>query len=163
MLAFPKTNVKATGQSYDRRNESTGIFHGHIKEIREIKSESDPTVFGVVDIKADKQPGIFQFFLHYNPDTTEDRPNEPGSSKASRSAGFLRDSAKDLIIACGQTPNSPKAGEEVAWAEKAFNKVEQDKLAFWFQQRRTSRGLDISFINDADEDKPEESATTDPF
>lgn len=164
-LAFPKTNIKATGTAYDVRNESLGEFYGHIKDVRPITSEKDPTVFGVIDIEgADEKgnvlPGPFQFYLHYNPDTTPDRANDPESSKASRSVGFLKNSATDLAIACGKTPVAPQPGQEMAWAEQMFNAFAQSGDKFWFKQSQSSRGLEIRFITKNSAQAPAQNSGT---
>jgi len=158
MLEFPKTNIKATGTAYETRNETEGNFYGHIKEIRAIKSQKDPTVFGVVDIKAEKEPGVFQFFLHYNPDNRNDRPDDPESSPASRSVGFLKNSATSLAIACGKTPTAPKAGNEMAWAQEMFNHFATSGDKFHFHQGRTSRGVEITFTTESSAPKDEENS-----
>lgn len=154
MVEFPKSNVVATGQSYDSRNEKKGQFYGHIKESRAISSPKDSTVFGVLDIEAvkpTKERKPFQFYLHYNDNKKPDRKD--GSSKASRSVGFLKNSATKLAIACGKTPKSPKEGEEMAWAEKIFKAIEDEDLYFWFEQSKGSQGLEIEFITEDDLDE----------
>lgn len=136
MSIFPNTNAKSNGASFPQQNRSTGIFTGVIKDIREIKSNTASTVFGVIEIEVEGQSGVFQDYLNFNPD------------KAVESMGYLVSHCKAAIESAGKTIDNPDEEKTMAWVEQSYNKLKDGKLPITFQQTINSRGqLNINFVS----------------
>ena len=133
---FPKTNIKSAGNN-TYQNEATGVFHGHIAEMRAIKSPENKTLFGVIEIKADNERKPFYLYLNYNPE------------KAQKSVSWLVGKTKELIFACGETPDM-EAERDPEWCENIIKGFEANKTEFWFKQEGNKQdGFDIEFLEHA--------------
>ena len=67
MSFFPTTNAKSNGANFPEQNRKCGPFSGVIKDIRPIKSNSNNTVFAVIELEVQGEPGVFQDYLNFNP------------------------------------------------------------------------------------------------
>lgn len=135
MAFFPTTNVKSNGASFSEQNKTCSTFTGKISAIREIKSDKNPTVFGVIEIKVDGQPGVFQDYLNFNP------------SKANKSMSFLVSHCKACISSTGQAISNPEEEKDMDWIEKSYNKIKDGGLSVTFTQSMNAKGqLNISYI-----------------
>ena len=133
---FPTSTIKTAGNAFTTQNTQCGDFQGHIKEMRPIKSNSNPTCFGVLDIEVKGERKPFQFYLNYNP------------QKEESSVSYLVSKTKDLIIACGKQPDM-EAERDMAWVENTLKALISEKAEFWFKQREGKRGLEIDFLDKA--------------
>lgn len=134
MSFFPQTTVTASGNNYTQANLECGDFTGIIKDIREIKSNSNPTVFAVIDIEVEGKPGVFQDYLNFN------------SNKAEQSMGFLVSHTKQAILSSGNTVDLNE-NKDMAWVEQSLNKLKESKTKLDFNQSCNSKGqVNITFI-----------------
>lgn len=134
MPFFPTSNLKYSGEAFQQRNEETGDFYGFIKDIRPIKSNTNSTVFGVIEIEVPGKPGVFQDYLNYNP------------AKAQQNTDFIVSHAKQAVLSTGKSVNADLLQQSVDWAEKVYNQIKDEHLRIHFAQNRTSRGLNIVYI-----------------
>lgn len=134
MSFFPNTNAKSNGANFTEQNRKCGNFTGIIKDIREIHSNSNNTVFGVIEIEVAGEPGVFQDYLNFNP------------AKATESMGYLVAHCKSAILSAGQPISNPDEEKDMAWVETSYQKLRDGKMPVHFQQSMNSRGqLNINF------------------
>ena len=136
MSIFPNTNAKSNGANFPEQNRTCAQFTGVIKDIRPIKSNSNATVFAVIEIEVQGQPGVFQDYLNFNPD------------KATESMGYLVSHCKSAILSAGQEITNPDEEKDMEWVEKSYNKLKDGKMPITFQQSANSRGqLNINYVS----------------
>lgn len=129
---FPTTTLTSDGSEYDEQNINCGEFVGRIVDIKPLKSTKTPSLFGVVKIEVEGQPGTFQDFLHFS------------ANKAQGSLAFLVSHCKTAILASG---NQYSDGEKnIQWVEASYKKLMDSKAQLKFQQIKTERGYEIRYI-----------------
>lgn len=134
MSFFPQTNIKANGNNYTVANLKCGEFTGVIKDIRQIKSNANPTVFAVVDIEVAGEPGLFQDYLNFN------------SNKAEQSMGFLVSHTKQAVISAGKTVSLDEE-KDMAWVESTLSNLKDTQTPIHFRQSQNGQGrVTINFI-----------------
>lgn len=135
MSFFPNTNAKSNGANFPEQNRKCGPFTGVIKALRPIKSNSNSTVFAVLELEVEGEPGVFQDYLNFNPE------------KATESMGYLVSHCKAAILSAGLTINNPDEEKDMAWVEDSYNKLMKAGAKLNFQQSSNSRGqLNINFV-----------------
>ena len=135
MSFFPTTNAKSNGANFAEQNRECGVFTGVIKDIREIHSNSNSTVFGVIEIEVPGKAGVFQDYLNFN------------QEKATESMGYLVSHCKSAILSAGETIANPDEEKDMAWVEASYKKLKDGKMKVTFQQSMNSRGqLNINFV-----------------
>lgn len=133
MSFFPTTDVKSNGANFAEQNRKTGSFTGKIKDIRQIKSSNNPTVFAVIEIEVPGEPGVFQDYLNFNP------------AKAEKSMGFLVSHAKSAVLSTGNTVDDGE--KDMAWVENAYTQIGNNHLDVHFTQSMNANGqLNINYI-----------------
>ena len=139
MSFFPQTNAKSNGANFPEQNRKCGTFTGVIKDIRPIKSNNNSTVFAVIELEVDGEPGVFQDYLNFNPD------------KAAESMGYLVSHCKAAILSAGETISNPDEEKDMDWVEKSYAKLKDGKIKLNFQQSSNSRGqLNINYVSASD-------------
>lgn len=136
MIAIPQTKLTSAGSSFASQNRKSGTFKGTIIDIREIKSHTTPTLFGVVEIQVPGESGVFQLYLNFNDSTPE---------KAQGSLDFIVAQAKNAILSSGATVDD---GEKtLEWAVQSLEKLKESKAEVAFTQSERMNGqLDLRFI-----------------
>lgn len=135
MSFFPQTNTKSNGNAVSQANRECGNFKGIIKDIREIKSTNNPSVFAVIDIEVEGKPGVFQDYLNFNP------------QKAEQSMGFLVAHCKSAILSTGAPISNPDEEKDMNWVETSYTKLKDSKSVLHFQQSADANGrLNINYI-----------------
>jgi hypothetical protein len=152
-MFFPQSNIKTAGRKLESQNEKCGVFIGHFRSMRPIQSAKNPTCFGVIDIIGkDESTGQiesnpFQLYLNYN---TSKEKDEKGKTKEEKSQEYLVSKTKEILEACGKTPDM-SAERDNHWCEEVLEKIISENPEFKFEQKRTSRGLEIDFITTSKE------------
>lgn len=135
MSFFPTTNAKSNGANFPEQNRKCGEFQGVIKDIRPIKSNSNNTVFAVIELEVQGEPGVFQDYLNFNP------------KKATESMGYLVSHCKSAILSAGLSLSNPDEEKDMQWVEASYQKLKDAKKVLNFQQSANSRGqLNINYI-----------------
>lgn len=135
MSFFPTTNAKSNGANFPEQNRKCGPFVGVIKDIRPIKSNSNSTVFAVIELEVEGEPGVFQDYLNFNPD------------KAAESMGYLVSHCKAAIESAGLPISNPDEEKDMGWVESSYDKLKKSGAKLNFQQSANSRGqLNINFV-----------------
>ena len=138
MSFFPQSKIKSNGNNFPQQNRTTGQFVGKIKAIREIKSNSNPTVFGVIELEVEGQPGVFQDYLNYNP------------NKAEQSVGFLVSHAKACVLSTGATVNADEE-KDLNWVESTYRALLANQADIHFTQTADQNGR-VSINYDAQQE-----------
>lgn len=136
MSIFPTTNAKSNGANFPEQNRECGQFTGYIKAIRPIKSNSNSTVFAVIELEVPGKPGVFQDYLNFN------------ENKATESMGYLVSHCKSAILSTGNTISNPDEEKDMDWVEQSYDKLMKSKANLTFQQSSNSRGqLNINYVS----------------
>ena len=136
MSFFPNTNAKSNGNNFPEQNRECGQFEGVIKALRPIKSNSNSTVFAVLELEVAGKPGVFQDYLNFN------------ENKAAESMGFLVSHCKAAILSAGLPISNPDAEKDMAWVEESYNKLMKNGAKLTFQQSANYRGqLSINYVS----------------
>lgn len=132
---FPQTQAKSNGAGFAEQNRKCSTFTGKISAIRPIKSDKNPTVFGVIEITVDGEPGVFQDYLNFNP------------NKAQESMSFLVSHCKSAIISTGNEVINPDEEKDMAWVERSYRQIVDQNLSVTFNQSQNNRGqLNITYL-----------------
>lgn len=135
MSIFPQTDAKSNGANFPEQNRKCGPFTGVIKDIRPIKSNSNSTVFAVIELEVEGEPGVFQDYLNFNPE------------KATESMGYLVSHCKAAILSAGLPIANPDEEKDMNWVEESYDKLKKAGAKLNFQQSANSRGqLNINFV-----------------
>ena len=136
MAIFPTSTAKSNGANFPQQNRETGDFTGVITAMRPIRSNSNNTVFAVLEIAVEGKAGLFQDYLNFNP------------AKEAESVGYLVSHCKAAIESAGGQISNPDEEKDLTWVETSYQKLIDKKAKVDFQQSMNSRGqLNINFIN----------------
>ena len=136
MAIFPTSTAKSNGANFPQQNRETGDFTGVITAMRPIRSNSNNTVFAVLEIAVEGKAGLFQDYLNFNP------------AKEAESVGYLVSHCKAAIESAGGQISNPDEEKDLTWVETSYQKLIDKKAKVEFQQSMNSRGqLNINFIN----------------
>lgn len=136
MAIFPTSTAKSNGANFPQQNRETGDFTGVITAMRPIRSNSNNTVFAVLEIAVEGKAGLFQDYLNFNP------------AKEAESVGYLVSHCKAAIESAGGQISNPDEEKDLTWVETSYQKLIDKKAKVKFQQSMNSRGqLNINFIN----------------
>lgn len=136
MAIFPTSTAKSNGANFPQQNRETGDFTGVITAMRPIRSNSNNTVFAVLEIAVEGKAGLFQDYLNFNP------------AKETESVGYLVSHCKAAIESAGGQISNPDEEKDLTWVETSYQKLIDKKAKVKFQQSMNSRGqLNINFIN----------------
>lgn len=135
MAIFPTSTAKSNGANFPQQNRETGPFTGVITAMRPIHSNSNNTVFAVLEMTVEGKAGLFLDYLNFNP------------AKETESVGYLVSHCKAAIESAGGNITNPDEEKDLTWVETSYQKLIDKKAKVNFQQSMNSKGqLNINFI-----------------
>ena len=133
---FPQTNIKSNGNNFTTQNRTCDTFTGIIKAIRGAKSARNASLFAIVDLEVEGQPGVFQDFLNFNP------------AKETQSMSYLVNHTKAAILSAGLTIANQDEEKDMTWVRNSWNKLMTRGAKLRFVQTMNGKGqLDINFVS----------------